>query len=60
VKKLSLLNALAAIRFFMLQKVKQHMKELIEMKKKFLGNTQISPLCKKCSDEYRVLHFKEV
>jgi len=34
--------------------------ELIEMKKKFLGNTQISPLCKKCSDEYRVLHFKEV
>lgn len=34
--------------------------ELIEMKKKFLGNTQISPLCKKCSDEYRVLHFNEV
>ena len=34
--------------------------ELVEMKKNFLGNIQISPLCKKCSDEYRVLHFNEV
>lgn len=34
--------------------------DLVEMKKNFLGNIQISPLCKKCSDEYRVLHFNEV
>lgn len=34
--------------------------DLVEMKKNFLGNVQISPLCKKCSDEYRVLHFNEV
>lgn len=34
--------------------------QLVKMKKNFLGNIQISPLCKKCSDEYRVRHFNEV
>lgn len=34
--------------------------QLVKMKENFLGNIQISPLCKKCSDEYRVRHFNEV
>lgn len=33
---------------------------LIQKKRVFLGNVEISSLCKKCSDEYRLLHFNEV
>lgn len=33
---------------------------LIDLKRKFLGNKQICPLCASCVDEYRLKHFEEV
>lgn len=34
--------------------------ELIEYKKRFLGNRQICPICAQCTDEYRLKHFEEI
>jgi hypothetical protein len=35
-------------------------KQLIALKQKYLGNSEIAKICSKCSDEYRQKHFDEV
>jgi MoaA/NifB/PqqE/SkfB family radical SAM enzyme len=35
-------------------------KEIQKIKKKFLGNKTIAPICVKCNDEYRFKHFDKI